>query len=95
MKPHQFTVLTQKLGISLLRVSIGVATGLAEIAREPVPLTPRASKNQTRTNSKPLAVGPLIAHELVKLDHDAGHYAITKKGSDYLTLLRHHNLLPL
>lgn len=100
MTPPKFTLLTQSLGIWLSRVSITNALALAEIAKEPAPMMQRTSRAKNKTapvqSSAALSVGPLITHGLVELRrHDAGgDYCITPKGSDYLALLRHHNLLP-
>lgn len=93
MDAPTFTLLTQKLGIHRRYISIGVATALAAIKETPIPLS-SSRGGEKSTSNKPLAVGPLINHGFVQLCRQTNTYRITQSGVEYLTLLRHHNLLP-
>lgn len=99
MTSTKFTLTSQKLGLSLRSVSIGVVTVLAEIEKKPLPLVKRESRSKNITRTVPRgspSIGPAISHGLAELrrNDSGGEYHITPKGIEYLTLLRHHNLIP-
>lgn len=91
LQVRKFTLAVQAAGLSLRSVSLGAIGVLLGMRREPIALHQRHDRSTPTEVSKML--GPLIKHGLAQFQREAGQYAITDKGREYLDKLDKAGLL--